>query len=95
MLLIEIKFISYFLSEVAVILRTCKSDDMYRVYYVYMFNILSKILQMIYRLLNNNNIPGNIQEQEYILISVVPCGPAVGGSLSTQYTDRLLIKHIK
>lgn len=60
-----------------------------------MFNILSKILQMIYRLLNNNNIPGNIQEQEYILISVVPCGPAVGGSLSTQYTDRLLIKHIK
>lgn len=29
MLLIEIKFISYFLSEVAVILRTCKSDDMY------------------------------------------------------------------
>lgn len=29
MLLIEIKFISYFLSEVAVILCTCKSDDMY------------------------------------------------------------------
>lgn len=29
MLLIEIKFRSYFLSEVAVILRTCKSDDMY------------------------------------------------------------------
>lgn len=36
-----------------------------------------------------------MQEQEYILISVVPCGPAVGGSLSTQYTDRLLIKHMK
>lgn len=36
-----------------------------------------------------------MQEHEYILISVVPCGPAVGGSLSTQYTDRLLIKHIQ
>lgn len=46
---------------------------------------------MIYRL----RIRVNMQEQEYILISVVPCGPAVGGSLSTQYTDRLLIKHMK